>query len=409
MKFDQRRIDILNYLFDYRGMNAKQMTTFVYMTPFYTISNLKQVQRELKGLVDNGYVTKFFYNEPLVDDEGIIKQQKVSMYYLTQKGYTYMLEYFNVLQGQRGSGFLLNDDFIYGDIPYETFTPPQKLVDHHLMAINAFIRMSFFEKQIPHRNNLYAAKKIGNNKLRPDAEALINDKVYYLEFDRYTENHAKLVEKFEGYATYLETLTKEELKRQGKIVFVVDDKGVDRRWNNILAAFYKGIGRFKNTISVSLCLEYELNEFLKIELDQPNFKSDFIRYLNTVGNHNKSWSFDSQLVFYENKQNEIEFSTFTHRYDSSLLIKYQLFKEFIIQNNLKTSDSGIFITLHNFKETKLNLEHYNVDPQTINDYATLQAMIKKTIRYHKIVLNEYDNTGNITNNDSYDIYADEGI
>lgn len=408
MQLDQRRLDILNYLFDYRGMNAKQMTAFIYMNPLYTISNLKQVQRELKGLIDKGYVTTFSYNEPIVDGEGQIKTQKVFMYYLTQNGYTHMLEFYNVLPGQQGLGFLLEDTFIYGDIPYETFTPPEKLVGHHLMAINAFIQMSLFGKAIPHKNNLYASKRIGTKRLRPDAEALINDKIYYLEFDRYTENHEKLVEKFVGYATYLETLTKEELKQQGKIVFVVDETGVDRRWNNILAAFYKGIGRFRDVISVSLCLEHELNEFLKIELDQPNFKSDFVRYLNTVGNHNQNWSYDYQLIFYENKQSELEFSVFTHRYDSSLLVKYQLFKHFIIYNKRKMSDTGIIVTLHNFKETKLNLTHYNVDPQIINDYAALQTMPKKILLYHKIVLNEYDSTGNITN-DKYDIYVNEGI
>lgn len=410
VKLDQRRIDILNYLLDYRGMNAKQMTAFIYLTQHYSISNLKQVQRELKGLEDSGYVARFYYNESINDDIGQFKTQKVSMYYLTKKGYTEMLEYYNVLQGQQGSGFLLTEDFVYGDIPYETFTPPQKLVDHHLMAINAFIQMVCYDKLIPHKTNLYASKRIGNNRLRPDAEALINNNVYYLEFDRYNENHEKLIEKFEGYAKYFETLTKEELSRQGKIVFVVSkDDGVDRRWNNILSAYYKGVGKFRYYISVSLCLEHELFEFFKTELDQKEFIHDFKRYLYTVNKGNMVWHHgDFDIVCYKNIQDRVEFAAFTHKYDSSLFLKYAMFKQFVIDRKLEYSSEALIITLHNFSEARLNLEHYNVPRNIVIQYNEMSLLSKKIIPYNKIVIGEYDKNGKIIRN-SLDIYIDGGI
>lgn len=406
VKLDQRRLDILNYLFDYRGMNAKQMTAFIYITPYYSISNLKQVQRELKGLEDNGYVTRFYYDEPILDDGDRIKSQKVSMYYLTKKGYTEMLEYYNVIQGQQGSGFLLTDDFVCGDIPYETFTPPQKLVDHHLMAINAFIQMACFGKLIPHKNNLYASKRIGSNRLRPDAEALVNDRVYYLEFDRYTENHEKLVEKFECYAKYLESLSKEELSVQGKIVFVVSEEaGVDRRWNNILSAFYKGIGKFRSVISVCLCLEHELIQFFKTELDQNKFINDFKRYLYTVNKGNTVWYDKSDVICYKNKQNIVEFATFTHKYDSSLLLKYTMFKQFVVNKKMDFSKNALIVGLHDYSENKLNLEYYNVAQNIVTQYNEIGLLSKKIIPYYKVVINEYDENGDIIKN-AHDLYVE---
>ena len=164
MLLDNRRIEVLNYLLDYRSMNAKQITSLIYMTLHYTVSNLKQVQRELRELKDKGLVSTFLYSEPLVDDEGIYKTQKVSMYYLTFKGYQYILDYFDVIPGQQGSGYLLTDNFQYGDIPYEVQKPPTSLIEHHLMATNAFVQLCMYGNKFPHRNNLYSAKKIGDNR-----------------------------------------------------------------------------------------------------------------------------------------------------------------------------------------------------------------------------------------------------
>ena len=390
MKVDQRRLDILNYLFDYRGLNAKQMTAFIYMTPYFSVPNVKQVQRDLKNLVDCDYVTKFLYNEPIIDDEGVIKTQKVSMYYLTQLGYTYMLEYYNVLQGQKGSGFLIDDDFIYGDIPYTTHTPPQKLVDHHLMAINCFIQMGVGGKPIPHRNNLYAAKRFNDKRLRPDAEALINGEIYFLEFDRYTENHEKLVEKFETYAAYFNTLEEKELKRMGKIVFVVDGDGKDRRWNNVLSAYLKGIGKYLESIPLIMCESNELNTLLKYEIDQKSINNELLMEFKQDKN-SKFFTLNELIVFRIVNDTNIELVTFQHQYDSTLFTRIKLLFQEAKKRNLVVSNTITFLTVSKPKELNLNLPHYAVTPLSVALYDFYKKAHKQYVRFPEIVVYSFDN------------------
>lgn len=403
MVLDFRRVNILNYLLDYRGMNAKQMTTLIYMTPFYTVSNLKQVQRELKELKDKGLVTSFLYSEPLVDDQGVYKTQKVSMYYLTSKGYNYMLEHYNVIPGQQGSGYLLADDFEYGDIPYEVQRPPTNYIDHHLMTVNTLINLCMYGNYFPHRNNLYAAKNYGENKkLRPDAEVLVNNKVYYLEFDRYTENHDKLVEKFKNYSDYFDTLSKEELKKQGKIIFVVNsEQGMDRRWNNLVSAYFKGFYRYYNIVDLILCTEYELPKILRKEKEQRIFNSDHISYIKTLDRAENVTYLGDKIIFYQNKRNNnLKFSMFIHEFDSSLITHFSRTLSYLEENQDYTLDNEILI-IKNESELnwKLNLEHYQVNKNILEAYKKLLKMNLSIVPYYKIVLKEYDKKGQILIND----------
>lgn len=389
MKIDQRRLDILNYLFDYRGMNAKQMTAFIYRTPYFSTSNVKQVQRDLKNLIDCNYVTKFLYNEPMFDNEGVIKTQKVSMYYLTQLGYTHMLECYNVLQGQAGSGFLIDPSFVYGDIPYTTHTPPQKLVDHHLMAINSFIQMSVGGKPIPHRNNLYAAKRFDDKRLRPDAEALINGEIYFLEFDRYTENHEKLVEKFETYSAYFNTLDEQELKRMGKIVFIVDGDGKDRRWNNILSAYLKGIGNHLTRIPLIMCESNELNILLRYETEQEAITKDILMELNQYEN-SAYFTLNNLIVFKIVDNQNIELVTFQHQYDSTLLKRINLLFKEAKKRNLVVNNTITFLTLRKPKELNLNLAHYEVAPVFNELYNFYKKAHKQYMCFPELVVYNFD-------------------
>lgn len=390
---DHRRNNILNYLLDYRAMNAKQMAAFIYMTPLFTTSNLKQVQRELKELIDKNLVTKFLYDENVVDEEGIIKKQKVSMYYLSKNGYTYMLEYFDVLQGQQGSGFLLDDNFIYGDISYETYSPPQKLFEHHLMAIDAFIQLSVQSsvtgKIIPHRNNLYAAKRFGKKRLRPDAEALINGDIYFLEFDRYTENHEKLVEKFETYAAYFDTLSGEEKVKLGKIIFVVhESNGKKRQWNNVLSAYLKGIGQYVS-VPLVMCDMSELNMILKYESELELIKKDVQNYFVTQDKANLIWSYKSKNVVSVINNNQIQLVAFLFQYDSSIFNWLKFVSDKIHEENLKLNKSALLISPSKLYKWKLNLEHYKVPQIYIEQYKYYENhMDKKIIRYPSMVLDE---------------------
>lgn len=390
MKIDQRRLDILNYLLDYRGMNAKQMTAFIYMNSYYTTSNLKQVQRDLKNLTDNGYVTKFLYSESFADEDGVIKKQNVSMYYLTAAGYEYMLNYYDVVPGQQGSGFLLDDDFVYGDIKYETYTPPQKQFDHHLMAVDGFIQMCTLQKKIPHRNNLYAAKRFENKRLRPDAEARINGKLYFFEYDRDTENPEKLVEKFKTYASYFDTLSKDEKFNLGKIIFVVNDSnGKNRRWNNVLAAYLKGIGVYWSLVSLVMCDMSELNEILYYESDSSAVNEDIKNYLEAQHHSNSVWpDFRNKVAFVIN-DNTIQLTTFIYQYDSTLINRLKIMLTIMDKHKLKLNPTALLISTMSLYKVKLNLKHYNVPEMFIELYEIYEDKLdKNVIRYPAMFLDE---------------------
>lgn len=391
MKIDQRRLDILNYLLDYRGLNAKQMTQFVYQlhdTMLYT-SNVKQVQREIKSLVDRGLVTLFKYSEPIVDEDGFVKNQNVSMYYLSKEGYTYMLQHFNVIPGRYGTGFLYDekDTLVYGDIPYTTYTPPQKLVEHHMMGIRTFITL--FLMCIPHRNNLYAAKTVGDKKLRPDAEMKINGMVYFLEFDRATENHEKLVEKFQNYAAYLATLSEDELKKIGKIIFIVDEYGKDNRWNNILAAFLKGIGsKYRSWISVAMCTELELLDFLYIEKDVTEISEGLSNIV--MKNGQITYKFKYGVCSYINSKGKAELVTIGHAYDSTAFLNYLATNNLALSKRLHVSSTAFVACDGKYIQPPLNLSHYQVDPLLVKDYEKFYALQKTIIPIYQLVIGDYD-------------------
>ena len=409
MLLDDRRIEVLNYLLDYRSMNAKQMTSLIYMTLHYTVSNLKQVQRELRELKDKGLVSTFLYSEPLIDDEGIYKTQKVSMYFLTSKGYQYILDYFDVIPGQQGLGYFLTDNFQYGDIPYEVQKPPTCLIEHHLMATNAFVQLCMYGNKFPHRNNLYAAKKFGdNNRLRPDAEVVVNNKNYFLEFDRNTENHEKLVEKFLNYSGYFDTLSDVELKRQGKIIFVMSKgKGIKRRWNSLLAAYFKGLGRYCYNIELILCVEDELTTILTMESEINTFYSEHSSYLKALDSAEGIMHLANKIVLYKNKKNNlIKFSILIHDYDSSLITYFGACLKYINKSLEYVLDQNILLVKKDIEfEWKLNLSHYHVQDEFIEVYDELSKMNISTVPYRKIVLGEYDSQGNILKN-IYDIYSE---
>lgn len=378
MKLDHRRINIMDYLLDYRGLNAKHMTAFIYLTRDYTTSNLKQVQREIKTLVDVDYITFFKYTENLVDEAGVYKTQKVSMYQLTQKGYEYMLRYYNVLPGQQGSGFINDDDFVRGDIPYDTYTPPTKLVDHHLMGIEVFLQLTL-NMPVPHRINLYASKPLtGKQRLRPDAEVLVNGRVYFLEFDRNTENHEKLIEKFELYKTYFETLSGDELNKLGKIVFVMEDEqGAKRRWNNVLAAFLKVIGSYHNHVQLVMCSLASISRLFLAETDHADIKKDMINY---VKKPIRVWH-TRHGVLYITHDVKIALYTFQHQYDSSLFLALHYMDQHTKKENLEHSGTATIVATNRYEAPLLNLQHYDVPEDYVKLYNKFASYIKTILIY----------------------------
>ena len=406
MLLDFRRINILNYLLDYRAMNVKQMTTLIYMTTHYTNSNLKQVQRELKELKDKGLVTTFLYSEPLIDNEGVYKTQKVSMYYLTAKGYNNIMEYYDIIAGQQGTGYLLTDDFIYGDIPYEVYKPPTVLIEHHMMGINTFIKLCLYGNKFPHRNNLYAAKKVGENKkLRPDAEVLINNKNYFLEFDRNTESHEKLVEKFSNYSDYFDSLTKEELEKQGKIIFLVDKEiGIKRRWNNLLSAYFKGLNKYCYRINLILCTEGKIIEVLNMEKDIEELNIDHKLYLTTLDAAEDIRFIMNKIVLYKNAKNQtLKFTMLLHEYDSSIITNFSSVLNYINNQQEYKLDPHVLLIKDNLDfNWMLNLRHYKVQKNITDIYDKLLGMKMKVVPYQKLILREYDKEGNIIE-DMWDI------
>lgn len=249
-KLSERDEKILEFLFSYRGITAKQLIILLLGKSLYSLSEEKSVYNSLRKLKNQGLVSSHRLQDTVTNG---------SMYYLSPKGYNLMLDLLNIETEQQGQGWLphggLTDD-TFADISYEIYSPPKKQTAHHLMLIDFFLRIRGLSNDVvegfPHRSNIYSSQKfhqpVGNRmqtkKFRPDGEVMINSRRYTVEIDRAMETHEQLVQKFEVYKAYFEHCkrNKEFIPIQG-ILFVVEDRrrmhGIKKRWASLLAAYAK--------------------------------------------------------------------------------------------------------------------------------------------------------------------------
>jgi len=193
------KINLMKNLLIYRAASAIQLTKLNYKKQIPSKSNEKFTYSELAKLVKDGLV-KMYKPQPNV--------YKYSLYYLTRKGHEYMQFMLDIVEGEQCEGWTPNDLDSYGWFDYEVYTPPLEQINHHIMLIDFFIKISInVPTTIQHRNNLYAKRKTWTNHiLRMDAEVRLGNKSIAIEIDRGTESHSQLIEKFKGYLFYIKDL-----------------------------------------------------------------------------------------------------------------------------------------------------------------------------------------------------------
>ena len=245
-------------LYCYRGMTALQITKGVYATEDFTQSNEKYVYGQLNKLEQSGLVARY---KPLKS------VSKYAVYFLSKKGFELINNQLDIPEGHRGAGWIGVEEVDFGHFTYDIHRPPMRQVQHHLATVDAQISAGL--SGVSCRNNLYASRAIYNGAvLRMDAEMEMNGDHYAIEIDRNTESHQQLVAKFDNYLHYfLEQKSKGKMLDIHHIVFVIPsesdhDGRLKRRWQNILAAYYKGLKGWTDHIELHMVLQNELAAFI---------------------------------------------------------------------------------------------------------------------------------------------------
>lgn len=278
MKKDEKLVSptqmhLLNLLFYYRGCTAIQLAKMNYDVAEVTKSNVSYMHNQLKILEEHNLIT-FFKPHPRI--------AKYSIYQLSRTGVSRLLRHYQVDDGYEGDGWM-NDEVDYGYFDYEVYAPPKNQVQHHSQLIDMFAIL--LRLNIPHRHNLYAKRELTDRLrrivLRPDGEMAINNENYLIEIDTGSESHMQLIEKFKNYYNYCsEHYTHFGDYDVQNIVFVVcggHDGHLYRRWNNVLAAYYKAMRELHDKIALHMVLESEFEQFVTIELNKRKLNEELLQ------------------------------------------------------------------------------------------------------------------------------------
>lgn len=297
-KLTNYTIKMIDFLYIYRGMTALQLSEMLYPAG-YTASQEKSVYNHLRKLKKQGLV------------ESLKLQQNVnpgSLYFLTVKGVDVAKESLNVIPGHYGHGFVKKhfkgNRKSLGDLSYDVYKPPLKQIAHHLMSIDFFIQLEGLSG-VDHRIGLYAKKAFHpplplssvKSVIRPDAEISIEEiGNYFVEFDRATEGHEQLRKKFSNYADYCEHLKDKEQPLPLGILFVVESKrmtyGMDRRWENVLSAFFEEMREFSDEVNLIMLTLDDVRETVLFEINRRENPSPYGGQFNE-GLKNKGFSISS--------------------------------------------------------------------------------------------------------------------
>lgn len=273
---------VSDFLAKYRCATAVQLSQFVY-GQYITVSNEKYVYAQLKKLEAHGLITRF---KPSADIS------KHAVYYLNEDGLEWYQWLNNIIVGDLGEGWSEGNGKM-GYFPFTTYSPPLKQLKHHLMLIDSFLILHC--NRITHRNNLHAKRvvKLTGSRpsiLKPDGEMIINNERYAIEIDMGTESHRQLEMKFRNYFEY-EAEYREHCrffeKVDGKydlenIVFIVQDAPaghLQRRWENVLAAYHKSMRGLHDKFRLYFVPMSQFNHFVHLEQSKIEFSLDQQRFL----------------------------------------------------------------------------------------------------------------------------------
>lgn len=233
------------------------------------------------------------YKKGLVDSDTIGSGDKKSMYFLSPKGYSFMLNKLWIPDDYLGEGF--GRDFGY--FPYLIAKPPKRYKKHHMVAVDVLLASKEFKKYVDseqpnqdtfdYRDNRYASRNYNmvmegdgfkpyNMKmnLRPDAELLIHSEVYFVEVDMGTERGEKIRSKFEGYKAYFDYLIKSNHPLPAGIIFVVEMLDRSRpsmqRWHSLVEKYIDIMGDYAGMVN----LIFESIERFQRLLVREYFKKD---------------------------------------------------------------------------------------------------------------------------------------
>lgn len=400
-KLSERDEKILEFLFSYRGITAKQLITLLLGKPLYSLSEEKSVYNSLRKLKNQGLVSSHRLQDTITNG---------SMYYLSPKGYNLMLDLLNIETEQQGQGWLphgVHSDETFADISYEVYSPPKKQTAHHLMLIDFFIQIRGISNEgmegIPHRSNIYSSKKfhqpvhnrMQTKKFRPDAEIIINARHYTVEIDRAMETHEQLVQKFEVYKAYFEHCKRNEefIPIQG-ILFVVEDRrrmhGIKKRWASLLAAYAKTLYPEWSDIPLILTTMSSVSDTIldensilsagpkHIQKQTHNFWKNETNVLSSAFYNTRS-KLNPKFKYMINLKDDCNFSVYNgslcHEFDTRLFtaclelqknivphVKANI-KHYAEGHNFHSAKTLIVYTDHLRKPVVVDVKPYGVDPQ----------------------------------------------
>lgn len=344
---------ILMYLLYYRGMTALQLTQMYYEVQQPLNTHKSSIHNYLSKLKKQGLVASRKVNDPL---------HLGSIYWLTPLGLDTAKDLLNIDIGATGSGYIFSDDNqqqTQADLAYEIYAPPQKQVEHHLSLIDFFntLRLNFFDDEhIPHRLSMYCSVEysVANKqiKIRPDAEIVLsNGDSYWIEIDKATESHAKLLNKFNNYKHYFDYLKQQKLPFPMKgILFITDTKqhegGLKRRWSSLLSAYLKVMQTTDVDVRLLLTSMNKLEQTLRFEMQRKELEAAAKHILDTnaqlddyssVHRFSKSSTKHLWYALAVNKQEyKIIYVNISNTFDSSAYTNFQEFLKH--EQNIKKKD-----------------------------------------------------------------------
>lgn len=341
---------ILTYLLYYRGMTALQLTQMYYEVQHPLATQKSSIHNYLSKLKKQGLVDSKKVNDPL---------HPGSLYWLTPVGLDTAKDLLNIDIGAAETGYIYSLDSQYesqADLPYEIYAPPKKQVEHHLSLIDFFntLRWNFFDDEhIPHRLSMYCSVEYPHGqkqaKIRPDTEIVLpSGDVYWIEIDKSTESHSKLLNKFYNYKHYFDYLKKNKLPFPMKgILFVMDTKqhegGIKRRWSSILSAFLKVMHPDDVDVRLLLTPLNKLEQTLRFEMQRKELEAIAGHLLDT----------NAQLKDYSKVQLYSKSSTKHLLYE--LAVNNHAYK-IIYVNISNTFDSSAYTNFQHFLAHEANIK-----------------------------------------------------
>lgn len=255
-------LKVMEVLFEYRGM---EMCQILFATG-YGVGGRNNMYKTFNRLLDKRMIGRQSLASQF-SGESLRRGNTGMMYFLTAKGYSYMLSYFGIPIEHIGVGY--NKD--YGDFDYTLAKPPTRYVTRHLMVVDTLLSAREFQKNVDgenplrysfdFRDNRYASRRFSievedegakpftkKMNLRPAAELLINSESYFVEVDLNTKRAEKIDSKFEGYKAYFDYLTENCEPLPAGIIFVSEKlkffNAKQRRWQTITNSFYRVLEKY---------------------------------------------------------------------------------------------------------------------------------------------------------------------